>query len=288
MYDNYKKIIYKSGGFFSGYNSQTGACSTMTPFLFSTLRILYVAAGNADWQIGGHIWRIEKNDLVVVNNTELRRFITASKDFAYEIFAFLPSVFYPDSTCVKLFYNRSEDFVPVFRASDANYSRIISLIELLRELFLNRAESEEVPVLVSSIITSIVTYMILDRTDSLEAESSSTENAVLISSTVEYIQKNPSADLSVTALAGRIALSRGYFTVCFKRYTGATPAKFASFARVARVLHLLRSNQNMNVLDAALASGFESSSGFYRAFKSVCGDTPKSYLKTSENKSLIY
>lgn len=287
MYDKYIKTIFKDGRFLAGYNRQSRLGGTMKPFLFSTLRILYVAAGSADWQIGSRVWHIGESDLVVVNNTELRCFVAASEDFTYEVFAFVPSVFYAESTCVKLFYNRSDSFVPVFSVADANYPRMISLIGMLSDLFLSGEGSNEEPVLASSLITSIVTYMILDRSDSLEAESSSTATAVLISNAVDYIQKNPSVDLSVSVLAGKVGLSSGYFCVCFKRYTGTTPAKFISCARVAKVVHLLRSNPNTNVLDAALASGFESSSGFYRAFKSICGETPKNYLKTSENKGHI-
>ena len=38
-------------------------------------------------------------------------------------------------------------------------------------------------------------------------------------------------------------------------------------------------NDSINILDAAMLSGFGSSSGFYKTFRAVCGMSPGEYLK---------
>ena len=101
--------------------------------------------------------------------------------------------------------------------------------------------------------------------------------ALTVSKALSYISDHLSEDLSIKALARTFGLSREYFTVIFKRYTGTSPATYIKRARIDRVIYLLKT-EKINILDAALESGFGSSSGFYKAFSSVCGMSPMAFL----------
>ncbi len=58
---------------------------------------------------------------------------------------------------------------------------------------------------------------------------------------------------------------------------------YINHIRIANALNLIKKDDNKNILDNALAVGFESSATFYRAFKMLYHTTPVEYLQ-SENK----
>jgi len=95
---------------------------------------------------------------------------------------------------------------------------------------------------------------------------------------MEWIADNPSADLSVDALAERAALSRRGLHRHFKRETQLTPADFVERARVNEARRLLaRTDQSLKrVADAA---GFNSLIAMRRAFIRSIGITPAQYRK---------
>ena len=72
MYDNYIYTVRSGDSFLAGYSHCTLTESTNPAFLFSTLRIIRVLDGDADWRIGNNIHFIQKGDIIAVNNIDIR------------------------------------------------------------------------------------------------------------------------------------------------------------------------------------------------------------------------
>jgi len=97
---------------------------------------------------------------------------------------------------------------------------------------------------------------------------------------IDHITSNPADHLSLDALAKLAAFSPFHFHRIFKSVTGEAVNQFVGRIRVERAATILRSDPNMAVLDAALAAGYKSASGFSRAFKKQFGLSPRQWDRT--------
>ncbi len=91
-----------------------------------------------------------------------------------------------------------------------------------------------------------------------------------------YIVDNPSADLSVVALAERVAMSERSFQRLFSKEVGTSPAKFVERCRIDAGRRLLESTTD-GLSTIARRCGFTSPETFLRAFKRLVGVNPTEY-----------
>ncbi|HXH84456.1 MAG TPA: GlxA family transcriptional regulator [Candidatus Tectomicrobia bacterium] len=91
-----------------------------------------------------------------------------------------------------------------------------------------------------------------------------------------WIVEHPGADLSVEALARRIAMSPRNFFRVFVREVGMTPGRFVERARVEAARRLLEETSR-GVPDVAAACGFGSAETMRLAFRRTLGVSPQRY-----------
>ena len=285
MHDSYDAVVTDNGSFLAAYSicriagvPEHGGSF----FLFTTLRILRVRSGRADWRIGSRTVSIAPGDIIVVNNVEARQFLRIEGNFEAEIFAFLPMVFGRETDCLRLFYSRAPEFSPRIDPALPCFSDVSALLDMLSAAFLAE-DSASRRTLVTSLLTAAVTMLLDDigrhaPASLCTADSDSRTAASVIAGAVHEINANIREEFGVGELAARMNLSRGYFTRMFRACTGVTPGAFIARCRVQNAVRLMMSG-SCNVLDAAMASGFGSSSGFYKTFAAVCGMPPGEYLK---------
>jgi transcriptional regulator GlxA family with amidase domain len=91
-----------------------------------------------------------------------------------------------------------------------------------------------------------------------------------------WIVENPTADLSVGALATRVAMSPRHFARVFARETGVTPAVYVERIRVDLARRLLEET-GLGLEAEADASGFGSVETLRRAFHRTLGVAPSDY-----------
>jgi transcriptional regulator GlxA family with amidase domain len=91
-----------------------------------------------------------------------------------------------------------------------------------------------------------------------------------------WIVEHPDADLSIDALARRVAMSPRNFFRVFVRETGMTPGRFVERVRVETARRLLEETPR-GVPDVAAASGFGSPETMRVAFRRMLGVSPRRY-----------
>ncbi len=96
---------------------------------------------------------------------------------------------------------------------------------------------------------------------------------------MEWIAENPCADLSVSALAERAALSRASLHRHFKREAQLTPAEYVERVRVGEARRLL-GRSDLALERVAMAAGFNSAISMRQAFMRSVGIGPAEYRKT--------
>ncbi len=103
--------------------------------------------------------------------------------------------------------------------------------------------------------------------------------ALPVDDTKTYVLENVRADLSVAALAARVAMSPRNFARVFKRKVGRTPAQFVEQARLDAARRLLEQT-TCSVDEISRASGFGLPETLRRAFVRELGVSPGEYRKS--------
>lgn len=94
---------------------------------------------------------------------------------------------------------------------------------------------------------------------------------------LETIESNLKADMTLADLASQAGYSIGHFSRLFVNATGQSVAQYMLSRRIHHVLREIASGKR--AIDVVLAYGFETYSGFYRAFVKLYGCSPKRYLR---------
>jgi AraC family transcriptional regulator len=97
-----------------------------------------------------------------------------------------------------------------------------------------------------------------------------------LATVLEYIQAHLNQELSLTAMAAEVGVSRCHFATQFKQAMGLAPHQYVSQQRVEKAKQALRS-PHCSIADIALECGFSNQSHLTKVFKKQTGTTPKAY-----------
>jgi AraC family transcriptional regulator len=106
-----------------------------------------------------------------------------------------------------------------------------------------------------------------------------TDNLYLqrVNAVIDYIYGALDEDLSLERLAGVAGFSEYHFHRVFSAVVGETLNDFVARVRVERAAALMWASPELSILDAALTCGYQSASGFSRAFKRRFGISPRQW-----------
>lgn len=123
-------------------------------------------------------------------------------------------------------------------------------------------------------------YMILGTIlESIKLEE--TKNPIdteLISKILFYINENYKNDISPSSIAEHFGYSQSHISRYFKSCCGINLVRYIALMRLRQAVMLIQED-NRNITDCILESGFSSNTTFYRTFKSEFGCSPKEYIK---------
>ena len=100
----------------------------------------------------------------------------------------------------------------------------------------------------------------------------------LISNVMSYIKKNPSTVNNVNEIAEHFHVNSSYLSTLFSKSMNVTLKKYLLATKISYAKSLL--SDGVSVSDAGNECGFCSTSHFVTTFKSITGQTPKSYKKS--------
>lgn len=102
------------------------------------------------------------------------------------------------------------------------------------------------------------------------------QNAYIIRSSIAYIEENLRTDITPDELAHMAGYSVWHYQRMFAQVTGVPLAAYINRRRLDRALAEISAGHR--AIDAALDYGFDSYTGFYKAFLRMYGCSPKKYL----------
>lgn len=241
-------------------------------FIFPTVCIVRILSGTGVWQIGSERCAIRQGDYVFLSNIEPRRVVSADGALRIATFSF-PSAQMSAmgaSECLRVFYGRNPAFSHTLRAPELN--------EFFDAIQTEMTRSAPTACLAAAYAVTLLVHAAraYDRMQpgALCAEFRARGSAAAaISASAAYICDHLADSLSVAELAHRAGMSPGYYAKMFRKYASVSPADYIARNRI-RLFQSIYGSGTCTVLDAALASGFASSSGFYKACRRICGATP--------------
>jgi len=95
----------------------------------------------------------------------------------------------------------------------------------------------------------------------------------------DYIDTHLDEDLSVERLSGVAAFSKYHFHRQFTELFGISLYKYVQLTRLKRASYQLAFRSDNQIIDIALASGYEGPEAFARAFKKRTGQSPSEFRK---------
>jgi len=98
------------------------------------------------------------------------------------------------------------------------------------------------------------------------------------------LRQNLSHQWTVEEMAGLVGLGTTSFAEKVKNFTGFPPLNYLITIRISEAIKLLK-NQDMNVTEIALDTGFYSSQHFSTTFKKLTGYTPSEFKKRNVSKN---
>lgn len=102
------------------------------------------------------------------------------------------------------------------------------------------------------------------------------DNEMRIQRSMDYIEENLRADITVEELAAQAGFSPVHYSRIFQSVTGLTAKQYLLRRRLLHGIYRIR--QGSNKVEAALEFGFDTYAGFYKAFCREFGCSPREYL----------
>ena len=97
-----------------------------------------------------------------------------------------------------------------------------------------------------------------------------------VTTAIEFIRAHCSRPITVADIVDEASMSRKSLEKRFKSVVGHSIAQEIRLSRMRHAQHLL-SSTTLSIIDVAVRSGFDSTSGFIRAFREHTGVTPAEY-----------
>lgn len=158
-----------------------------------------------------------------------------------------------------------------------NLTRIIYEIT---EEFKNR--NKEYRLKIKSLLNLILITLIRDHGYSKDTVSLKKDRFNCIRNAIKYIDSHLSEPMSLEKLSELSGMSPNYFSALFHNVSGITLWDYYNSRRIDNAIFLLKEKNEQNILDIALACGFNNTANFNKAFKKATGTTPSKYRNSDD------
>lgn len=230
-------------------------------YLFPTLRICRIVSGEFDWRIGRNTLHVKSGDVILLNNLIPRKIINTKTSISeIEVFEFSPTYIFNRKLLTKVFYSENPVIVSL------NTKKLVcSLLSVISQSYKTIPELD---------ISGHILQAVFDLLEN-DCHGFTSDNSSKVFEAIEFIWEHYCEDLSVPDVAEHLGISKNHLEKLFKDMLCIGVGSYIRIIRVYKVISLLEENDGRSVLDVAFSCGFNSSSGFYKAYKAVTGQNPR-------------
>jgi len=237
----------------------------------------YLLSGRVSYQIDNHAYTMTPGDLLLIGPNQLHRPLISDGKVPYE-----RVVLWLSRRYIEQLSTPETDLSSCFRSEQYNLSRLPKLrrFAIEQRLFsLLEATSGDgfgKDVLCRSRIMDLLVEL---NRDFLEAKPSPARAGASVNALVEsvstYLDAHLAEPVSLDELAASVYLSKYYLSRTFRKETGVTIFQMLMQKRMIRARNLILEGTPLTAVSALC--GFLDYSGFYKAFVSEYGVSPRAY-----------
>ncbi len=248
-------------------------------------KILLFLSGDVNYFIEGTSYRLEANDIVLVNAGEVHRPVIRSgipyeRMILYVSPEFLTSLQgisgqEKDSSMEVCFIKAKTEQLHVLRSSSASIHKLFQLCRKLE----NSLSGTEYGARLYSHALFLEFLVLLNRsflTDPISYIETSLSNQKILD-VLHYINDNLNSDLSIDTLSQRFFISRRYLMQLFQQETGYSIGKYVNAKRLFSARDKIQ--HGFSLTEACFSSGFQHYSTFTRSYYRMFHTTPGSLKK---------
>ena len=275
---------YENYGFerFSAFNLSTGYQErSYQAHWHSYGEIVLVGPGKTnDFMVNQNTYHLVEGDFLLVWPMEVHEILDADREHSLIIqfsHAFINSLF--DLQRIMHFYRSLH--VLCIHSHPQLVSGLRSIANRMKTIFLVGAPDRELRccMLLMEFMLTLDEHREEFAPELRSGESYSYRDSVMrrMIMVTDYIKNNLTADdLSQSAMADMVGISKDYFSRIFRSVTGMNYSKWLNTIRLEKAAELL-ADQRMTLTEVAMSSGFQSISSFNRVFRAEKGMAPGEY-----------
>lgn len=251
--------------------SKTAPCVNL--HFHDSYEIFWFIDGNIRYSVEGNVYDIKQDDILITNKRELHAPIFIDKG-RYERCLmqikpqFLSEFVTEDYNLFSAFENRRLGIGNHIPSSAASASGLHSLMRKIKHCC-KEGKPE------STALIKAHTVELLVKLSKITGNKEEYIGNQKVSAIIKYINENLGDDLSLAALEKKFFISKYYLAHLFKEQTGFSLANYITQKRIIRAKELIL--QNIPIIEAAEAVGFDDYSAFYRSFKRMTGKSPREF-----------
>lgn len=244
------------------------------PHFHSSLEFVFVVKGEISALVDSQIYIITEGSLLIVPSYAVHSYTTKTTSDSYVLTIPLSSI-----PSYKFVFEKQTFSSLHIKTSTIN-KELLHCLESIRICPKDMASIHYTNMLKG--YTYVFLSIIMNEvglTNILTKKKSSLAQNILI-----YIEEHFLETLSLDGLAENFGYSKSRFSHIFNEYFGCKLTDYINSLRCRYALELL-TQRDMTITDIALASGFESTRTFYRAFKRQYDETPMGFEQRSKDKN---
>lgn len=248
--------------------------------------IYYLISGDVTYTIDSRICRVMPGDILIIAPKELHQVYIRSESSAYERYVLwvtpemLQCLSSDRSDLLQSLDPERPSAVRQLRLQQADQKQILALLELLLEEAHKDSFGADLQgrSLLAQLLVQI-NRLAAQEGDYYEAFSSA---SLFISQIIDYINHHYNEDLSLDRLSEQFFVSKYHLSHEFNRQVGTGIYRYIQKKRLQVARQLLAQGKKPNQISAEC--GFGDYAGFYRAFKTEYGHSPRHFAPPAQHQ----
>ncbi len=251
--------------------------------------VYFLVSGDVAYTIEGRTYRVVPGDMMIISPRELHQ-VHIKPDMApYERY-----VLWIDPKLLDQLSTENTSLSRCFNINNPDYTNLLHLnsgqrstVRSLMEEILTETENfgYGVDLMQSSMLTHLMVLVNRIASHGSAHRDDITYSSRVVTDVINYVNLHYGEPLSLDSLAERFFVSKYHLSHEFNRHIGTSVYRYIQKKRLQIARQLLSQGQKPNKVSSDC--GFGDYTGFYRAFKSEYGITPREFAVSAGQQGVI-
>jgi AraC-like DNA-binding protein len=246
------------------------------------MEISHVTRGTGRYEIEEKVFPVRAGDIVIINNIERHRVTYDPASPLHEtVMHFAPDLLCArdasglDARYLRLFLHDGAAFSNKPELRGRTRAEVTRLVSEIRGEYRDRRPWHELMIKARllTLVTCLMRECRVPEAGDPAMLAVRKKNIARLERILAHVRKGFREEMRLDDIASRFSMNPSYFSDYFRRNLGITFREFLAQARVQEALLLLKEDR-MTSTEIAFACGFNTTAGFYAAFKKVTGGRP--------------